>query len=199
MVTVRSPAAALLLQLLAKPLLLTFGASANTIGYAVDYMRIYSLGTVFVQMTLGMNAYITAQGFTSVSMKTVVIGAVLNIILDPIFIFVFGMGVQGAALATILSQAVSCIWVLRFLTGPNTRWRLRRCYLRPRAAVATGRVVWIFRALSVRSRVETATAWTRPSAVMARTSLSIVYRSFPYSERKGKAAPPPHFPLIAVK
>jgi len=122
--------------LFAEPVLLNFGASENTIGYAAAYMRIYALGTVFVQMTLGLNAYITAQGFTTVSMKTVVIGAVLNIILDPIFIFVFDMGVRGAALATILSQAVSCAWVLRFLTGPNTRWRLRRCYLRPRAAVA---------------------------------------------------------------
>jgi len=121
--------------LFAEPVLLNFGASENTIGYAAAYMRIYALGTVFVQMTLGLNAYITAQGFTTVSMKTVVIGAVLNIILDPIFIFVFDMGVRGAALATILSQAVSCAWVLRFLTGPNTRWRLRRCYLRPRPKV----------------------------------------------------------------
>ena len=95
--------------LFAKPILLQFGASENTIGYAVDYMRIYALGTVFVQMTLGLNAFITAQGFTTVSMKTVVIGAVLNIILDPIFIFVLGLGVRGAALATILSQAVSAL------------------------------------------------------------------------------------------
>ena len=123
------------LLLFAEPILMNFGASENTIGYAVDYMRIYTLGTVFVQMTLGLNAYITAQGFTTVSMKTVVLGAVLNIILDPIFIFVFRLGVQGAALATILSQAVSCVWVLRFLTGPNTRWRLRRCHLRLRPQV----------------------------------------------------------------
>ncbi len=114
----------------AEPLLLTFGASENTIGYALDYMNIYSLGTLFVQVTLGMNAYITAQGFTTVSMKTVLIGAGLNTLLDPIFIFGLGMGVRGAALATILSQAVSAAWVLRFLTSPQTKWRLRRETLR---------------------------------------------------------------------
>ena len=120
-----------LLQLFAEPLLLLFGASENTIGYALSYLKIYSLGTICVQMTLGMNAYITAQGFTTVSMKTVLIGAILNTILDPIFIFVLDMGVRGAALATILSQAVSALWVLRFLTGSTTRWRLRRENLRP--------------------------------------------------------------------
>lgn len=122
-------------QVFAEPLLLTFGASENTIGYALDYMKIYSLGTLFVQVTLGMNAYITAQGFTNVSMKTVLIGAGLNTLLDPVFIFGLGMGVRGAALATILSQAVSAAWVLRFLTGPRTKWRLRREDLRPRPKV----------------------------------------------------------------
>ena len=136
LLAVTSLALTVIFQLFAEPLLLTFGASANTIGYALDYMRIYSLGTLFVQLTLGMNAYITAQGFTTVSMKTVLIGAVLNTILDPIFIFVLGLGVRGAALATILSQAVSAVWVLRFLTGRQTKWRIRREYLRPRAAVA---------------------------------------------------------------
>ena len=125
----------LILQIFAEPLLLTFGASSNTIGYAVDYLRIYSLGTLFVQMTLGMNAFITAQGFTTVSMKTTLIGAVLNTVLDPIFIFALDLGVQGAALATVLSQAVSAVWVLRFLTGKDTKWKLRREYLRPRAKV----------------------------------------------------------------
>ena len=124
-----------LLQLFVEPLLLLFGASENTIGYALSYLKIYSLGTICVQMTLGMNTYITAQGFTTVSMKTVLIGAILNTILDPIFIFVLDMGVRGAALATILSQAVSALWVLRFLTGPTTRWRLRRENLRPVPAV----------------------------------------------------------------
>ena len=124
-----------LFQLFAEPLLMTFGASENTIGYALSYLRIYTLGTVFVQMTLGMNAYITAQGFATVSMKTVLIGAGLNTALDPIFIFALGLGVRGAALATILSQAVSAAWVLRFLTGPRTKWKLRRENLRPQPAV----------------------------------------------------------------
>ena len=119
----------------AEPMLRIFGASDNTIGYALDYMRIYALGTIFVQVTLGMNAYITAQGFTVVGMKTVLIGAILNTVLDPIFIFAFGMGVRGAALATILSQAVSAVWVLKFLTGSKTKWHLRREHLRPQAKV----------------------------------------------------------------
>ena len=122
-------------QSFARPLLFIFGASENTIGYAMDYLRIYTLGTLFVQLTLGMNAYITSQGFTTVSMKTILIGAGLNIVLDPIFIFGLGLGVRGAALATILSQAVSAAWVLRFLTGKKTKWRLRRSNLRPRAKV----------------------------------------------------------------
>ena len=110
-------------------LLLSFGASPNTIGYARAYMDIYTMGTIFVQLTLGLNAYISAQGFSKISMMTVLIGAVLNIVLDPIFIFTFGMGVSGAALATIISQAVSMIWILRFLTGPKTTLRIRRKYL----------------------------------------------------------------------
>jgi len=125
----------LVFQLFAEPLLLTFGASENTLPYAMSYMRIYSLGSVFVLLTLGMNAYITAQGFTSVSMKTVLIGAGLNTVLDPVFIFLFDLGVQGAALATVISQAVSALWVLRFLTGPQTKWHLRKANLRPVPAV----------------------------------------------------------------
>ena len=121
--------------LFAEPMLRVFGASDNTIGYALDYMQIYCLGTIFVQVTLGMNAYITAQGFTVVGMKTVLIGAGLNTVLDPIFICAFNMGVRGAARATILSQAVSAVWVLRFLTGPKTKWHLRAGNLRPHAKV----------------------------------------------------------------
>ena len=121
--------------LFARDLLLAFGASPNTIDYAVSYMRIYALGTLFVQVTLGMNAYITAQGFTTVSMKTVLLGAGLNTVLDPIFIFGLNMGVRGAALATILSQAVSAAWVVWFLVGKKTRWRLRRPNLRLRSKV----------------------------------------------------------------
>ena len=106
-------------------LLLMFGASQNTIGYATDYMNIYAIGTIFVQLTLGMGAFITAQGFAKVGMMTVIIGAVSNIILDPIFIFGFNMGVQGAALATIVSQALSCVWVLSFLRGKKTYLKLK--------------------------------------------------------------------------
>lgn len=109
-----------------KPLLMAFGASENTIDFAVDYMNIYALGTVFVQLTLGMNAFITAQGFANIGMITVSIGAVANIILDPIFIFGFGMGVKGAAVATVISQALSCAWTIAFLTGKKTFLRLKK-------------------------------------------------------------------------
>jgi len=112
-----------------RPLLLAFGASENTISYAVDYMQIYAAGTVFVQLTLGMNAFITAQGYAKMGMLTVIIGAVSNILLDPLFIFVFGMGVRGAALATILSQGISCLWVIRFLCSPKSILRLKRSTL----------------------------------------------------------------------
>ena len=105
--------------------LMAFGASENTIQYGVDYMNIYAIGTIFVQMTLGMNAFITAQGFARTGMLSVLIGAISNIVLDPIFIFVFGMGVAGAAWATIISQALSCAWVLLFLMGKKTQLRLR--------------------------------------------------------------------------
>ena len=118
-----------------EPMLLAFGGSENTISYAVDYMNIYALGTIFVQLTLGMNAYITAQGFAKEGMLTVLIGAVLNIVLDPVFIFTFNMGVRGAALATILSQGVSCVWVLRFLSGKRTVIAIRRENLRIRPKV----------------------------------------------------------------
>lgn len=109
-----------------KPLLLAFGASENTIDFAVEYMNIYAIGTVFVQLTLGMNAFITAQGFANIGMVTVSIGAVANIILDPIFIFGFGMGVKGAAVATVISQALSCAWTIAFLTGKKTFLRLKK-------------------------------------------------------------------------
>jgi len=116
-----------------RDLLLAFGASENTIGYAASYMQIYALGTAFVQLTLGMNAYITAQGFAKMGMITVVIGAVCNIILDPILIFWLDMGVRGAALATILSQGISCIWVIVFLCGKKSVLRLKPSTLRIRA------------------------------------------------------------------
>lgn len=106
--------------------LLAFGASENTIEYAVNYFNIYAIGTIFVQLTLGMNMFITAQGFTKIGMYSVLIGAVINIVLDPIFIFACGFGVRGAALATILSQACSCIWVLHFLFGKKTTLRIKK-------------------------------------------------------------------------
>lgn len=113
-----------------RPLLLMFGASENTITYAASYMQIYALGSLFVQAALGLNAFITAQGFATEGMLSVVIGAVCNIVLDPIFIFGMHMGVRGAALATILSQAVSAIWVVRFLTGKKTNLKIRKKYLK---------------------------------------------------------------------
>ena len=115
--------------------LLAFGASQDTIQYGVDYVNIYSLGTIFVQLTLGMNAFITAQGFTRTGMLSVLIGAVANIILDPVFIFGLGMDVKGAALATILSQAMSCAWVLIFLMSKHSRLRIRRKDLRLTPAI----------------------------------------------------------------
>lgn len=110
--------------------LMAFGASENTIEYSVSYMNIYAIGTIFVQLTLGMNAFITAQGFAKIGMLSVMIGAVTNIVLDPILIFGFRMGVQGAALATIISQAISCIWVLHFLFGEKTRLKIQKKYMK---------------------------------------------------------------------
>lgn len=134
-----------------KDLLMAFGASKNTLGYATDYMHIYALGTLFVQLTLGMNAFITAQGFTTTSMVSVLIGAICNITLDPVFIFVFNMGVKGAALATVLSQAISTIWVVVFLSGKKTQLHLLKKYmdLKPKVflpCVALGLATFIMQA-----------------------------------------------------
>lgn len=115
--------------------LMALGASENTIEYAVSYMQIYAAGTIFVQLTLGMNAFITAQGFAKIGMLSVLIGAVINILLDPVFIFGFGMGVRGAALATVISQACSCTWVLSFLFGKKTTLRIQKRYMRLNPAV----------------------------------------------------------------
>jgi putative MATE family efflux protein len=124
-----------LLLLFSKDLLLSFGGSESTIGYATDYMRIYALGTVFVQLTLGMNAYITAQGFAGYGMISVLIGAGLNILLDPIFIFALDMGVRGAALATVISQAAACGFVLSFLLGKKSGLRIKKKNLVPEAKI----------------------------------------------------------------
>lgn len=112
--------------ILAPKLLILFGASEKTLPYAVAYARIYILGSIFVLIVLGMNPFITTQGFAKISMLTTVIGAVINIILDPIFIFVFNLGVRGAAIATILSQAVGAIWILHFLSGKKTILHLKK-------------------------------------------------------------------------
>lgn len=118
-----------------RDLLMAFGASENTIGYGTRYMNIYFIGTIFVQLTLGMNAFITAQGFAKTGMLSVLIGAVSNIVLDPIFIFGLNMDVQGAALATIISQALSCVWVVSFLFGKKTILKIRKENMRLSAAV----------------------------------------------------------------
>ena len=123
------------LSLTAEPLLWLFGASENTIPYAMDYMRIYLLGSIFVLIVMGMNPFLTTQGFAKFAMITTVIGAVINIVLDPIFIFGLDMGVSGAALATIISQCVSAIWVLRFLTGKQTILKLQVKNLKLKASV----------------------------------------------------------------
>ena len=106
-------------------ILLIFGASEKTIGYALDYMKIYAMGTIFVQLALGLNAFINAQGFAKMGMLTVAIGAIINIILDPILIFQFSLGVKGAALATIISQAISSLWVIYFLTSKKSTLRIK--------------------------------------------------------------------------
>ncbi len=119
----------------APDLLIFFGASQVTLPYALEYGRIYILGSIFVFLVMGLNTFLTTQGFAKFSMLTTVIGAVINILLDPIFIFVFDMGVAGAAWATVISQAVSAIWILRFLTGKRTILKLKLSNMKPSAKV----------------------------------------------------------------
>ncbi|HBG8413636.1 MATE family efflux transporter, partial [Clostridioides difficile] len=118
-----------------EPLLWMFGASESTIGYSMDYLNIYLIGTVFVQISMGMNTFINTQGFATTGMMTVAIGALINIILDPIFIFGFNMGVKGAALATIIAQGVSAIWVLMFLFGKKSILKIKKKYMIPKASI----------------------------------------------------------------
>ena len=118
-----------------RDLLMAFGADPDTIEYGVSYMNIYAVGTIFVQLTLGMNAFITAQGFSRTAMLSVLIGAVTNIVLDPILIFGFDMGVRGAALATIISQALSCLWVVSFLMGKKTILKIRARHMPLKAKI----------------------------------------------------------------
>ena len=122
-------------QLWGEELLWLFGASHDTIGYALSYMRVYAAGSLFVMLALGMNLFITTQGYTTFSMITVVIGAVLNIVLDPVFIYAFDMGVAGAAWATILSQAVSAAFAVAFFFGKRTKLRLKKAYLLPKPRI----------------------------------------------------------------
>lgn len=117
------------------PLLMAFGASENTIGYASDYMKIYLIGTISVQLALGLNSFISTQGFATTSMATVLIGAVTNIVLDPVFIYGFNMGVKGAAIATILSQTLSAVWVVIFLTGKKTKIKIKFSNFKPEGKV----------------------------------------------------------------
>lgn len=118
-------------------LLWIFGASADTIQYGLEYLNIYVMGTIFVQLTLGLNSFISTQGYAKFSMLTVVIGAVTNIILDPILMFGFNMGVRGAAVATVISQALSAAWVLKFLTGNKTKLKIRKENLKVNKAIIT--------------------------------------------------------------
>lgn len=113
-----------------KPLLMMFGASEETIPYALSYLNIYVCGTIFVQIALGLNSFITTQGFTKISMITVAVGAASNIVLDPILIFGFDMGVEGAAIATVISQCISALFVLHFLTGKRTKLKIQRKYMK---------------------------------------------------------------------
>ena len=124
-----------LFYIFAPRLLTLFGASEDTIGYALDYARVYILGSVTVLVVLGMNPFVTTQGFAKISMLTTVIGAGINIILDPIFIFALGLGVKGAAIATVISQAVGACWILRFLTGEKSVLKLRRSNMRLSAEI----------------------------------------------------------------
>lgn len=121
-----------------EPILWAFGASEATIGYANDYLSLYLIGTIAVQIALGMNAFVNTQGFAKIGMMTVMIGAVINIVLDPILIFGFDMGVKGAALATILAQFVSAIWVLVFLFGKKSILKIRKKYLVPSGKIVLG-------------------------------------------------------------
>lgn len=130
MLLIFSVALTMIFQLSKEPLLYMFGASDNTIGYALDYITIYLWGTIFVQIALGLNLFITSQGQARTAMLSVLIGAVINIILDPICIFVLDMGVQGAAIATVFSQAVSAAWVLHFLYSKKSSIRIRSCYMK---------------------------------------------------------------------
>ena len=140
LLTLCSAALILVSYLFRRPILFAFGASEASYSYADAYLTIYLLGTPFTMLATGLNGFINAQGFPRVGMLTTVLGAVINLVLDPLFIFTFGMGVRGAALATVIAQAVSCVWVLRFLTGKKALILIRRDHLRVTARM-TGEIV----------------------------------------------------------
>ena len=149
-------------------LLYLFGASENTISYAADYMGIYALGTIFVQITLGLNAFITAQGFAKVGMKTVIIGAVLNIVLDPVFIFALGMGVKRCARDDHIAGRILCVGHLVSLRG-KTVLRLKRKIFCPDCGLCLRASRWVFRFLSCRrARASYPCASTPPAALRRR-------------------------------
>lgn len=131
MLSVLSLAATALILIFKRPVLFLFGASENTFDYADGYITIYCLGTVFVQLTVCMNYYITTQGFAKEAMLTTMFGGILNIVLDPLFIFTFNMGIRGAALATVISQFVSLLWVFAFFMGKKTILKLRMANMKP--------------------------------------------------------------------
>lgn len=116
----------IVLNLFGEQILMLFGASSKTLPYAMSYMRIYSFGTLFVQLSVGLNYFINTQGYAKYGMLTLFIGGILNIVLDPLFIFVLDMGVAGAALATVISQCISCLWVLKFLLGKKTTIKIKK-------------------------------------------------------------------------
>ncbi|RDY27217.1 MATE family efflux transporter [Romboutsia weinsteinii] len=125
----------ILFQIFKEPMLWKFGASEATIKYSIDYLGIYLIGTIFVQIALGMNSFINTQGFARIGMTTVMIGAIINIILDPILIYGFNMGVKGAATATVISQSVSAVWVLKFLFGKKSILKIRREFIIPKLKI----------------------------------------------------------------
>lgn len=146
-----------------KPILFAFGASEESFFYADQYLKIYLFGTLFSMLATGLNGYINAQGFPRIGMLTTLLGAVLNIVLDPLFIFLFDMGVQGAALATVISQGISCIWVLRFLTGNRAILRLKKKISKSTRKEQKGSFHLVFLALSCREP----TALYRLSAIIS--------------------------------
>ncbi len=182
-----------------RDLLLLFGASENTIGYATSYMSVYAVGTLFVQLTLGMNAFINAQGFATMGMATVLIGAVTNIVLDPILIYTLHMGVRGAALATIFSQGISCVWVLCFLRGKKTLLRIKKenLLVSPKLilpCVALGMATFIMQAsesvISVCFNASLLEVWRRPGCGSHDHPVqrNAVCHAAPARHRSGRAA-----------